>query len=227
MPQRVSAFARAVTIAITAASTPLAAQDEDLDINDAAAYFAITTTPVGALPGTVDGRLPGAPQGGVAFRALLGYLDETGPFSRRAYGLSVSVPAARSTVTFTGGFLDFACDEDEVRDQVGGSDGLSVDCKGGFMAGADWAVPMISTGLGATNNAAFTVGVETRLGYSSYDVIDLSFTDFSGTESIKENGTSLAASLGIPLAISAASGALTLTPHLTPQFAFGRVRDES
>jgi hypothetical protein len=219
----------ALAALLAASARPVAAQDEeDFDVNDAAAYGAITNTPVGALPPALAAQLAGAAPVGVRLRGAVGYLDEEGPISRRTVGLGVDLPVANTTLGLTAGLIDYACDEDELGEQSEAGDGFEIDCNRGLMAGASWFAPLLAAGLGS-GGTTFRVGVDATLGMSSLDIVKVSlsdpnFPDQSG--SLEETGTALSAGLGIPLGISGRSGALTLTPYLVPRFVFGRLTDK-
>lgn len=219
----------ALATLLAASARPLTAQDEeDFDVNDAAAYGAITNTPVGALPPTLAAQLAGGPPVGMRLRGAVGYLDEEGPVSRRILGLGVDVPLAHTTLGLTAGLIDYACDEDEIQEESGVSDGFEIDCNRGLMAGASWFAPLVAAGLGS-GGTTFRMGVDATLGMSSLDLLKVSFADPDIPEvsgSVEETGIALSAGVGVPLGISGRSGALTLTPYVVPRFMFGRLTDK-
>lgn len=225
---------RAAPLALTAtlaallaagASTPLAAQDEGgPDEGDVAAYGAISYTPLGALPPVTRADLGGTGTRRVAVHAQLGYAEQTGPFSRRSYGVGVDLPVGRSTLTFSGGFIDFACDEDELNE--GGILDVQAECNSGFMGGASWFTPLVRTPIGSSADAAITVGVDAAIGASTFDAYEFTINDPIDPElsgSLALDGSALSAGVGFPFALPLRSGGITLTLHLTPRFAFGRM----
>jgi hypothetical protein len=184
------------------------------DPQASAAYLAIASTPLGALPPFVA-ALAGMGKTGIGFRGQFGLLDMEGSNSFRTLALGVDIPVGRGSVGLTGGLLDFACDEDQASEF-----GLELDCKRGFMIGVNWLAPL-STGKVSEGGASFTIGIDGTVGFEKGDVLELRFPPTG--EFLKARNTSLSAALGLPLALVARSGTMALVPHLTPRFAYGRL----
>jgi len=209
------------------------------DVNAAAAYFAITSTPLGALP-SMSGPPLGAERG-VRVHGAFGYHDPAGAFSRRAYALGVDVPAAQTTVTLTAGLIDYACDAKEfVREASLPLSGF--DCNHALMGGARWFAPLVAGGsvgvASATGTAAprFALGVDASLGIASIDLGEMRIPTVAypygpaiggayGT--LGMTGTAMTAGIGVPVALTGRTGGMTLTSYLAPRAAFGRLTSKS
>jgi hypothetical protein len=207
-----------VLLASALAAPPLGAQlfpEEGTDPNDGAAYFALASTPLGALPPIVSSDVMRATPRRLAVRALFGYLDEDGPFSRRVFGAGLDVPLGRSTVAVTAGYNDIACD---IGDLAGA--GVSVDCGGAIIGGASYTVPVLAATFGAAERTSLVLGADAAIGFGTRSPVEWTV---AGADTAVRTRT-LSAGLGLPLALVARSGRLTITPHLTPRVAWGRTR---
>lgn len=189
-------------------------EEEDIDVNASAAYTAITTTPLGALPSSISGRMIGKQPTGVTLRAQFGHMDEQGPVSYRVLAFGADIPLGRGSVGLKAGLLDLACDDSEFSDF-----GVELDCKGTVIAGADWGQALLNNSLNADGSTSVVLGLDATLGYGTGDVLNARFDDGS---SLEISATSVSASVGLPLALVAKSGSATVVPHLTPRFAYGR-----
>lgn len=195
-----------------------AAQDEAPDVSAAAAYFAITATPVGSGP-----LLSSALTGGVAerrFRGQFGYADEEGDISRRSLLLGIDLPigGASSAIGIDAGFNDFACDPDEFEDLFG----VEVDCGSLMMIGGRWTSRLLSTPMGSSSGAEFQMAVEVGLGASFGEYLTIS----DDVETLEISATNVAAGATLPLMLVARSGSTTIIPMLAPGFAYGRASQE-
>lgn len=203
--------------ALAAAAQPLAAQTFDFEDKAQAAYFAISSTPVGALPRLVTTQSLGTAQGsGVRFQ--FGNIDEQGDFSRRIVLGGIDLPVGRATVGVSAGYLDFKCGNEFEEF------GLELDCKGGLIAGAHVGTPLVTSPLGTSNAATFMVGIDGSLGFGTGDIIEASFDNGFGTEREKIEGTSMALGLSLPLALVARGTGVTVVPHMTPGVGYGRLK---
>jgi len=204
----------AIALTGTQAAAQLFPGEEDIDVNAAAAYAAITTTPLGALPASVNARMIGLRRTGVTVRAQFGHMDEEGPVSYRVFALGADVPFGRGNVGLKVGRLDVGCDESEFDDS-----GIDLDCKGVTIAGVDWGQALLNNSLSADGTTSLVLGLDATLGYGTGDFLSARFDDAS---SLEASITSVSASAGLPLALAAKSGRATVVPHLTPRFAYGR-----
>ena len=212
----------AAAIALVLSATPLAAQvipigeDEDIDPQAAAAYAALTTTPVGALPPMMTARMiNGAQSKNLGLRFQFGHMDEEGDFSRRNLAGGIDIPFGAATLGFTGGYVDYACDIDE--DEVP----LDLDCGGAFMLGANLFTPLVTSQVG--QGSSFVLGLDGALGFSSGEVLDAHF-DFGGGDEadIKFSLRSLSGAVSFPLALVVRQPGLLVVPHFRPGFGYGR-----
>jgi hypothetical protein len=188
------------------------AQDEDIDVSAAAAYFAITTTPVGSVTFHSPGLAAAIPHR--RLRGQFGYVDEEGPFSRRSFLLGLDLPAGQGLVGIDLGMTDFSCDFGELEDELG----VEIDCASLLMFGARWAGRLLSAPLGSAAGTALNIGIEVAAGASIGDYLEVS----DGSESASISSTNVAGGISLPLSISAKSGGTTLIPVVVPGFAFGR-----
>jgi len=227
MHRRAPSLARATLVATLLAAgvgTPLAGQDDGPNPGDVISYGAPSYTPLGALPPVARADLGGTAARRMAVHALFGYADQVESYSRRSYGLGVDLPVGRSTFTFVGGFIDFACDEDAVS-QGGSPTDVRADCRSGYMGGASWFMPLVRAPVGASERAAITVGVDGAIGASTFDAYEFAVDDSANPEPLAVGaGASVrSAAIGFPLALPVRSGGITIIPHMTPRYTFGRV----
>lgn len=210
-------------LALAALALPAGAQvipidEEDVDPQEAAAYAALTTTPVGALPPSMSARMiNGAQSRNVGFRFHFGHMDEQGDFSRRNLAAGIDVPMGSATLGFTGGFVDYACDSEEAEEF-----GVDLDCGGAFMVGANIFAPLVTSPTAQGSTSSFVVGLDAAVGFSSGEVLDASFDDGTTTESINFELQSVSAAISLPVALVVRQPGLILVPHLKPGFGYGR-----
>jgi hypothetical protein len=210
----VSALAMLMAAAPAAAQvfcipTDESAQEPDLD--DVAACAAATTTPFGALPTNLPANWLGRTSTGMGFNFRFGSMNEEGDAGRRNFGIGIDMPVGRASLGLTGGLVDFTCD-------VPGAD---VECKNAIMAGARFAMPLVSTAVtGEGAGQSFIVGLNTSVGFSNGDI--LSFTDAG--ETVEIGGRGITVGVGVPLGLVARSGTITITPFVEPAFFWGQTK---
>lgn len=204
--------------ALTAAAQPLVAQSgADFSEKAQAAAFAISSTPVGAVPRLITAQSLGT-SSGTSLRLQFGNIDEAGDFSRRIFLGGIDLPVGRATVGVSAGFLDFACGDS-------GDPQFKLDCKGGFILGAHAGTPLVTAPLGTANAAAVTVGIDGSVGFGTGDILDLTFDDgFGSTLTAKAEATSMALGLSLPVALVAKGSGVTVAPHITPGVGYGRLK---
>lgn len=185
-----------------------------------AAYLALTSTPVGALPPTVRSYLVGAERA-LTLRGRFGNLDEAGDVSRRNFALGVDVPVGRMTVGLTAGYVDVACDIPDLDD--GGGFVISFECKSGMMFGGSVGAALLSTPLGVSGTNSLTVGVEGSAGLGNGDILEVSVSG-GGSGSVTASATTYSFAAVVPVAIVARSGTITVVPHLQPGFGYGHAK---
>jgi hypothetical protein len=213
----------ALALALPIAAAPLGAQlvpgeEEDIDEQAVAAYTALTTTPVGALPPSMTARMiNGAASPGIGFRFHFGHMDEEGDFSRRNLAGGIDLPIGTATLGLTGGYSDMACDDEDVAEF-----GVTFDCGGLFMAGANLFTPLVSNALG--EGSSIMMGLDAALGFGTGEVIDIEIDDGFQTGSANYEVTSLSAALAFPIALVVRQPGIVLVPHLKPGFGYGRAK---
>ena len=205
----------AAVLMTTAQSLP--AQGPVVSDKAQSAAFAISSTPVGAVPRLITSQALGTSKG-TGLRFQFGNIDEAGDFSRRIYLGGLDLPVGRATVGLSAGFLDFVCGDS-------GDPQIKLDCKGGFMAGAHAGTPLVTTALGSANPVAVTVGLDGSVGFGTGDILDATFDGgFGNTLSVKAEATSMALGLSLPVALVAKGSGVTVAPHITPGVGYGRLK---
>ena len=184
----------------------------------AAAYLALTTTPVGAFAPTGDYMLrrPGMAPPPIRFHGRFGSLDRGPGASQRAWGATFDLPVASTALELTAGMVDLSCDDLE---NLGDPD-VSLKCKSGVNVGARLGAPFFSRSIGAAGNSALVVGWEGTAGYGST-------TLFSGTilgTPVDFDLRALTATAALPIALPVRSGSVTVAPMVTPRFAYGHAK---
>jgi opacity protein-like surface antigen len=205
-------------LALPLASTPASAQfclggidEEETDFNDAAACGAATITPFGALPTLLPAGWLGRSAAGIGFNFRFGSMDEEGDAGRRNFGVGIEIPVGTASIGLTGGYADFTCD---VPDE-------SINCESAFMAGARFAAPLIMNPIGTGDaGQSFVLGLNATVGYGTGDVLDGNL----GGESFKIGASGISVGVGVPLALVAKSGNITITPFIEPAFFWGRTK---
>ena len=219
-PLRLPLAALTLAFALPAGAQVIPIDEGDVDPQDAAAYAAITTTPVGALPPSLSARMiNGSQSPNIGFRFHLGHMDEQGDFSRRNLAAGVDIPMGAATLGFTAGYVDYACDSDEAEEF-----GIELDCAGAFMLGANMFAPLISSPMG--QGSSFMLGIDGTVGFSKGDVIDASFDDGFESGSFRLGLQSLSAAVTFPMALVVRQPGLVIAPHVRPGLGYGRGRIE-
>ena len=183
---------------------------------EAAAYLALTLTPVGALAPAHDFLLRPAGPGpsGMRLHGRVGTLDRGSGVSQRTVAATLDIDVGGASFAFTGGYVDIGCDEDELS---GGLD-VGLDCQGGLTLDARLGRALSARSFDAAGSRRLVLGIEGTFGFSSVDLVSLSIfaQDFDVT------ATSQSASLALPLALVARSGTTTIAPFVAPRIAWGR-----
>ena len=194
-----------------------AAQDDDFDVNAAAAYFAITNTNVGSGTLHVPGLVATMPERRV--RAQFGYSDEEGDVSRRSLLLGLDLPASAGALGIEAGVSDFACDLSDVEEELD----IEINCGSVIMIGARWTGRLLSAPLGEASGNTLQLGIDVAAGGSFGDYFE--FSDLTGTLTIASRN--LAGGVSLPVLISARSGGVMIIPVVAPGFAYGRSTQEA
>lgn len=204
-------------LALPLASAPAAAQfcigadQEEPDLNDAAACAAATITPFGALPTLLPANWLGRSVSGIGFNFQFGTMDEEGDAGRRNFGVGIEIPMGTASIGLTGGYADFTCDVP----------GEEVNCKSAFMFGGRFAAPLVINPIGTGDSGqSFMLGLNASLGFGSGDVLDADF----GGEQLEISTRGLSVGVGVPLALVARSGNITITPFVEPAFFWGQTK---
>jgi hypothetical protein len=205
-------------LALPIASTPASAQfclggieEEETDFNDAAACGAATITPFGALPTLLPASWLGQPAAGIGLNFRFGSMDEEGDAGRRNFGVGIEIPLGRASIGLTGGYADFTCDVP----------GEEISCESAFMFGGRFAAPLIINPIGTGDaGQSFVLGLNASAGFGTGDVLDGSLA--GETFNIGVRGISVG--VGVPLALVAKSGNITITPFIEPSFFWGQTK---
>lgn len=204
-------------LALPLASAPAAAQfclgldEEDPDFNDAAACGAATITPFGALPTQLPASWLGRSVTGIGFNFRFGSMDEEGDAGRRNFGVGIDIPMGTASIGLTGGYADFTCDVP----------GGEVSCESAFMFGGRFAAPLLINPIGTGDSGqSFVLGLNASVGFGSGDVLDANL----GGEEIKIGARGLSVGVGVPFALVARSGNISITPFIEPAFFWGQTK---
>ena len=212
-----------LTAAALAGAPALQAQiieDGTLGDSEQAAYLALTTTPIGALPPAVRSYMVGAERG-ITLRGRFGNLDEPGDVTRRNFAIGIDVPVARATVGLTAGYVDLACDIPEFDD--GGGLTISFDCKSGMMAGGSVGASLFSTPLGVSGTNSLSLGLEGSAGFGTGEILEVRVSGI-GNGNVTASATTYSFAAVVPVAIVARSGTITVVPHLQPGVGYGHAK---
>ena len=193
-------------------------------LKEAAAYLALSTTPVGALAplAEIPGLAGSAPR--LQLNGHVGLIEQEGPFSTRNFALGFSLPRRLAVVRLTGGVGDFVCDEDGLF-QPG--DGFEMDCGMGYFGGIDATFGLIRPVLPGSSGASFTANLVVSLGASSNDIAEIAFEDPSDPfmrGNIDVGATAFSLAVGVPLAFVVQSEGIAVIPHFTPRLGYGRAK---
>lgn len=143
IPFPVLAFAAVVSAAPPAASAQ--------SINEAVGYFALLSTPPGALPPVLSRPMLNRPTAATDFVVRYGHVSLDGG-SLNTYDARFAFPVGTSTVMgLDAGYQDLSCD---------------FDCNGHFIAGANVESKIARTTLGTgVDGAQLTIGLNGELGF--------------------------------------------------------------
>src|SRR5689334_7292103 len=185
-----------VLTSLTSLGVAASAQAQGPSLGDAAAYVALSATPVGAMTPVVSSAMLGRIAKGYSFTGQYGHLsDDAAGFN--SFGASVSMPLSGFTV---GGSLGF------MSPSAQGS-------KSNLMLGANAETNLGAWALGQGKNAnLFTLSARGDFGWANPD-------DGSGNNSI----TALSMSARAPLALVLKNGDMTWAPFVTPGLGWGRL----
>jgi hypothetical protein len=225
---RVAALALALVGSAFLVARPLEAQiiDEGPDVlggpdeNAAAAYLALTMTPVGALAPSADYMLarPGTGPRPLRLHGRFASLDRGVGIGQRAWAATIDMPVASASLSLTGGYVDITCD-DELDDP---SAGISVNCQGGVMFGARLGSSFFSRSLDAAGTSVLVLGAEVTGGYSDVKIVE---GEIFGVP-LDVGGTAMTASVALPAALNVRSGEVSVSPIVAPRLAWGRAKAE-
>ena len=209
----VAALGLLLAPASAAAQFCIGTDQEDPDLNSAAACAAATITPFGALNTLLPSNVLGRATTGIGFNFRFGSMDEEGDAGRRNFGIGVDIPMGKASLGLTGGYADFTCD---IPDE-------SVDCKNAIMFGGNFVTPLVSNPIGAGDSGqSFVLGLNASVGYGTGDVIDANF----GGETLQLSTSGLSVGVGVPIALVARTGTVRITPFIEPAFFWGRTNFE-
>jgi opacity protein-like surface antigen len=204
-------------LALPLASAPASAQfclgfdQEEPDFNEAAACGAATITPFGALPTQLPASWLGRSVNGIGFNFRFGSMDEEGDAGRRNFGVGIDIPMGTASIGLTAGYADFTCD---IPDE-------EVNCESAFMVGGRFAAPLVINPIGTGDaGQSFVVGLNASVGFGSGDVIDAQLAG----ESIQLSARALSVGVGVPFALVAKSGNISITPFIEPAFFWGQTK---
>ena len=175
------------------------AQAQGPSVGDAAAYVALSTTPVGAMTPIVTSAMLGRIAKGYSVTGQYGHLsDDAAGFN--SFGAAISMPVSGLSL---GGSLGYIAPS---------AQGAS----GNMMLGLNAETNLGAWALGAGKDAnLFTMSVRSDFGWANPD-------DGAGS-----NFTSLSLSAGAPFALVLKSGEMTWAPFVTPGFGWGRISENS
>jgi hypothetical protein len=193
-----------------------AAQDDDFDVNAAAAFFALTNTPVGSGTIHAPGLVAAAPER--RLRTQFGFVDEVGEIAQRSLLVGLDLPAGGGALGIEAGVSDLTCDLSEIEDALG----IEVDCASLIMLGARWTGRLHSEPLGGSSHSVLHLAIEVAAGGSFGDYFEAS----DGVETISVSSRNLAAGVSLPIVLSARSGSMTVIPIIAPGFGYGRSTQE-
>jgi hypothetical protein len=160
---------------------------------DAAAYLALISTPVGAVPPILTAPMLNQTMKNVDFAVRFGHISITDG-STNAFDARLGIPAGQSVVVgVNGGYQGRSC-------RAGG-------CQGHFIGGANIEGRFASVVLGSNADAAqLTVGLNGEIGFGRR----------SGTALTSITG-------GLPVALVSGPLHLRVAPFLTPGIGWGRI----
>lgn len=185
--------ASAVVTAVILFAAPGSVQAQSS--GDVAAYFALSTTPLGGLPPVLSNLMLELPSSVAQFNFRYGRLSEDGGVAFNNFALGADlITGSRVALNGTLGMSSPSCPS--------GSD-----CKSHFMVSGGAEGRLIATPIGdSPNGARFTLGVDGALGYGK-----------------PEDANLLSLTFGVPVAIVATSGNYKIAPSIVPGIGYGRL----
>ena len=167
-------------------------------LGDAAAYLALSTTPVGAMTPVVTSAMLGRIAKGYTVTGQYGHLSGDNGAGFNSFGASVSMPVSGFSL---GGSLGFMSPSGQ------GS-------KSNLMLGANAETNLGAWALGEGKNSnLFTLSARGDFGWANPD-------DGTGTDN---SITALSMSASTPFALVIKNGDMTWAPFVTPGFGWGRL----
>src|SRR3954462_4666672 len=186
-----------VLTSLTSLGVAASAQAQGPSVNDAAAYLALSVTPVGAMTPVVSSAMLGRIAKGYSVTGQYGHVSDDA-LGFNSFGASVSMPLSGFSLGGSLGFISPSAD---------GS-------KSNLMLGANAETNLGAWALGQGKNAnLFTLSARGDLGWANPD-------DGTGTDN---SITALSFSAGAPLALVLKNGDMTWAPFVTPGFGWGRL----
>lgn len=186
-----------VLTSLTSLGVAASAQAQGPSLGDAAAYLALSVTPVGAMTPAVTSAMLGRIAKGYTVTGQYGHLSGDNGAGFNSFGASVSMPVSGFSL---GGSLGFMSPSGQ------GS-------KSNLMLGANAETNLGAWALGEGKNAnLFTMSARGDFGWANPD-------DGSGNNSV----TALSMSASAPFALVLKNGDMTWAPFVTPGFGWGRV----
>jgi hypothetical protein len=187
-----------VLTSLTSLGVAASAQAQGPSLGDAAAYVALSTTPVGAMTPVVTAAMLGRIPKGYSVSGQYGHLSGDNGTGFNSFGASVSMPVSGISL---GGSLGMVSPSGQ------GS-------KSNLMLGANAETNLGAWALGDAKDAnLFTMSVRGDFGWANPD-------DGTGTGN---SITALSLSAGVPVALVLKNGDMTFAPFVTPGFGWGRL----
>lgn len=216
--QRTLALAVAALLAAPAAGAQIIIEEPPVDegaSREAAAYLALTITPVGALAPAHDFLLHRAGEAppGLRLHGRFATIDRGPGLSQRTLAATLDLPVGGASLALTAAYIDVACDDE----LAGGEFDLS--CDGGIALDARLGRALAARALDATGSARLVLGLEGTAGFSDLDLAEF---QLFGTR-LDIGAQALSATVGLPVGLVVRSGTTTLAPFVTPRIGWGRV----
>jgi hypothetical protein len=189
-----------VLTSITSLGVAASAQAQGPSVNDAAAYVALSATPVGAMTPVVTSAMLGRIAKGYTVSGQYGHLSGDNGAGFNSFGASVSMPVSGFSLGGSLGFLSPS----------------GTGSKSNLMLGANAETNLGAWALGDGKNAnLFTMSARSDFGWANPD-------DGSGTST---SITALSLSAGVPVALVIKNGDMTFAPFVTPGLGWGRLSE--
>lgn len=200
-------------------ASAIASAQSDASDSELAAYSALISTPVGALPPMLSPGILGG-RGGMGIQAQFGHMDESGDFSRRVFAVGLDLPAGRGRVGVVAGVSDYVCED---FSEPGFS--IDFDCKKTIMGQLSGILPLINARVG-DQGARFDIGLEGTAGFGTGDLIEATFDDGFTVQRLEVSLTGLSVTMGAPIALTVPATSFSIAPFITPRVGYGRATAE-